>query len=345
MADVHHLITLHGRDGAKERMAEHDRHLVDLAANVLESESDVGITYSGFCLTSLPHKRIGDTDMWERPGETVTLVIAPGNMRIGGKIERFGVPFGSRARMILLYLQTQALRYGSPEVELGKSLNGWMKRMGVPLGGKSRDLVREQANRLSACNLSFYYHNRKGQGFEKDSIIRSGFSFAASITDGGEDPQPRLWEDSVRLGDLFFKALVDSPVLLHEAALREISNQSMTLDIYIWLSYLLPTLANDKRIEWQAIQRQFGAGYDVERYFRAQFLKPLHTALAVYPEARVAITDDGLVLSPSRPPIEQKIHSVRLVTQTLVEETSKRKAPAKATKSALRKKDKPMTSG
>src|SRR5689334_3517286 len=77
-------------------------------------------------------------------------------------LQKFGVPYGSRARMILLYLQTQALRTGSPEVELGPSLNAWMKRMNVPLGGKSRDLIREQANRLSACILTFYYHNRMG---------------------------------------------------------------------------------------------------------------------------------------------------------------------------------------
>jgi hypothetical protein len=341
MTEVHKLITLHGRNGAKERLPEQDRHLVDLAANVLESQTEVGITYSGFCLTSLPHRRIGDTEMWERPGESVTLVISPGPMRIGDKIEQFGVPYGSRARMILLYLQTQAIRHGNPEVELGRSLNSWMKRMGVPLGGKSRDLVREQANRLSACNLSFYYHNRKGRGFEKDSIIRSGFSFATGIDE--DDPQPRLWEDRVRLGDLFFKALVESPVTLHEAALREISNQSMALDVYIWLSYLLPTLSNDRRVEWKTVARQFGAGYEVERYFRAQFLKPLKTALAVYPDARVAISDDGLVLSPSRPPIDQKIHPIRLVTVREDESPQqKRSVKAKAAKSVSKPKEAPQ---
>jgi hypothetical protein len=313
MADVHQLITLHGREEAKSRMDGKDRHLVDLAANVMEQESGIGITYSGFCLTSLPHRQIGTEEIWERPSDNITLVISPGTMRIGSQVQKFGVPYGSRARMILLYLQTQALRTGSPEVELGPSLNAWMKRMNVPLGGKSRDLIREQANRLSACILTFYYHNRMGRGFEKDSIIKGGFSFADGI---GGDQQPRLWEDSVRLGDMFFHALMESPVPLLEAALREISNKSMALDIYIWLAYLLPTLAQDKHIEWKALHKQFGAGFDVERFFRRHFIEQIKTAAAVYPEARLSVADHGLILSPSHPPIDTKSHPVVALDRT-----------------------------
>jgi hypothetical protein len=45
--------------------------------------------------------------------------------------EFVGVPFGSRARLILLYLQTQALRSRSREVELGRSMREWLRRMGI----------------------------------------------------------------------------------------------------------------------------------------------------------------------------------------------------------------------
>ena len=48
-----------------------------------------------------------------------------------------GVPYGSIARMILLYLQTQAVRTRSREVELGASMNAWLTAMGIPIGGKT----------------------------------------------------------------------------------------------------------------------------------------------------------------------------------------------------------------
>ena len=200
MADVHQLITLHGREEAKSRMDGKDRHLVDLAANVMEQKSPG----SASPIPILPHvpsspadRNRGDLGEAQRQHYFGHLAGHHADRLTGAEIRR--TPYGSRARMILLYLQTQALRTGSPEVELGPSLNAWMKRMNVPLGGKSRDLIREQANRLSACILTFYYHNRMGRGFEKDSIIKGGFSFADGI---GGDQQPRLWEDSVRLGDM-----------------------------------------------------------------------------------------------------------------------------------------------
>jgi hypothetical protein len=309
MAELHGLIALHGREGAKLLVPEKEHRLIDLAANVLESESETGITYSGFCLTSLPHKQIGQTEVWERPSENLTLVVMPGSLRINGKIVQFGVPFGSRARMILLYLQSQAQRTGSPEVELGRSMRDWMIRMNVPLGGKSSELVREQANRLSACNLSFFYHGDEGEGFEKDSIIKSGFRFA----DSDDLDRPNAWVDRVKLGDVFYRALLSSPVTLRETAVREISGKSMALDIYVWLAYLLPSLNRDKTVEWAALHRQFGAAYGEQRQFRRRFMEPLSTAVAVYPEARITAVEKGLVLSPSRTPIESKVYAVQMV--------------------------------
>jgi len=55
------------------------------------------------------------------------------------------VPFGSHARLILLYLQTEALRTGSREVELGSSMRAWLFRVGIPAGGITGKSVRDQA--------------------------------------------------------------------------------------------------------------------------------------------------------------------------------------------------------
>jgi hypothetical protein len=310
MAEIHNLILEHGRIGARDRMPEKERYLVNAAANVLEAEAIAGVTYAGFCLTSLPHRQIPDDQVWEQPSEHVSLVVSPGTLRVGGQVRRFGVPYGSRARMILFYLQTQAIQNGSPEVELGRNLSDWMRRMGIPLGGKSRDLIKEQANRLSACTLTFYYHNQRGSGFEKDSIIRSGFTFADQAFD---EAQGRLWEDHVRLGETFYRALTEHPVELLEAALREIANKSLALDVYVWLAYLLKTLERNTSVEWPTLMARFGASYDEPRHFKRHFLEALKMALAVYPEARVATSRHGLLLIPSPAPVgESKIHAVRL---------------------------------
>ncbi|MBV8522282.1 MAG: hypothetical protein JOY71_09175 [Acetobacteraceae bacterium] len=52
-----------------------------------------------------------------------------------GDPEPVGVPYGSRARLILLRPQSEALRTGCREVELGRSLRDWLSKMGIPVGG------------------------------------------------------------------------------------------------------------------------------------------------------------------------------------------------------------------
>jgi len=199
-AGVHRLILLHGREKAREMVAQGQRLLVDIAAEVLADETQsIGISYTGFCLTSLPHKRLADDQPWEKKGHRVSLLVEPGRMKARGKTTLYGVPYGARARMILLYLQTQAVRTGSREIELGRSMRAWLERMGVAYGGETAKALREQAARISACSLKFFWDDerRGGEGWAAGRIVTSGLRFH----NGGEGAQESLWEDRVQLDE------------------------------------------------------------------------------------------------------------------------------------------------
>src|SRR4051812_3875237 len=102
---VRQLVLVHGRDRARAMVEPEHKRLVDIAAEVMGDEAGkIGITYTGFCLTALPHKKLADDQLWEKKGHRVTLVVEPGTVRIAagaGKSKRLGVPYGARARMIL----------------------------------------------------------------------------------------------------------------------------------------------------------------------------------------------------------------------------------------------------
>lgn len=310
MGQLHHLITQMGREQAKAIQTDPDqRSLVDIAAAVLEEErQDLGITYSGFALTALPHRRLPDDQPWERKGHRIRLLIEPGRLPVrGGGFKLYGVPYGSRARMILLYLQTRALQTDSREVELGRSMHEWLDRMGLSVGGQTYRDIREQASRIAACNLTFAWEDAHSIGFEKDSIVKGGIHF--SSIPGNQ--QAMLWEDRVLLSEAFFRELKAHPVPIWEPALRHIQNNSSSIDIYIWLAYRLHSLSRPMPITWPAVFEQFGAGYSRLRDFRKRFVEALQLALAVYPDARVEVDELGLVLHPSPPPIpERKIHQI-----------------------------------
>lgn len=312
MADVHNLIARFGVDRAREMLPTTDRKVIDTAAAALATESRaMGITYAGFCLTSLPHGALADDEVWRRQGHGVRLIIEPGRLPTpGGGDKLYGVPYGARARMIMLYLQTQAVQTGSPEIELGNSMYQWLTRMGISDGGKQYRDVREQANRISACNLTFVWDDdgRKAT-YAKDSIIKGGITFADAERNS---KQLALWTEKVRLSDTFYKALREHPVPVWEPAIKLIANKSMAIDLYIWLAYRLHVLTGPTPISWAALFQQFGFSYRNLKHFKPRLVEALTIAMAVYPEAKVDMTDQGVTLYPSAPPIpERKMLAVR----------------------------------
>lgn len=299
--DVHRLVLIHGRDRAREMVDPKQRLLVDIAAEVLADDSQkIGISYTGFCLTSLPHKKLPNDQIWEKKGHRVTLWVEPGRLKIRGKAVSYGVPYGARARMILFYLQTQAVRTGSREVELGRSMRDWMERMGLAIGGETARSLREQAGRISACTLKFFWDDEAREGWARGAIVTSGLRFKIPETEQGS-----LWEDRVVLDEMFWTALRKHPVPLLEAAIRQLRDRSMSLDIYVWLAWRLHQIEKPTSISWSALHAQFGGGFKAVKHFKPAFSEALAAALAAYPEARISLQDSGIMLFASRPPVSR----------------------------------------
>jgi hypothetical protein len=307
MGQVHDILEARGKEGALE--ADLTRELVEAAsAYMADEESGIGFLYSGWCQAALPHRRLpNERDLWQIQGERVTLVVEPGaRPSATGAPVPIGVPYGSRARLIMLYLQSEALRTGSREVELGRSLRIWLSRMGIPVGGKSVAAVRDQAERISRCRLTFQVAAGGRTGLLNQNIVDT-----AIFLDDDPAAQGCLFIETAKLSEGFFEQLKRHPVPLEDAAIRAVNNNSMALDIYAWLAYRLHVLSDPRSVTWQAVKGQFGNGFASMRHFREGFLPNLQLAMAVYPAARVNVDERGLILHPSRPPVSPRLIAVR----------------------------------
>lgn len=299
MGTVHQLLKAHGK---QQTMLMHlERAEVEAAAAYMSDEKiGIGFLYSGWCQAALPHKRLADDAGWQITGEQVTLVVEPG-MRptAAGKPIPVGVPYGSRARLIMLYLQSEAIRTQSRNVELGKSLRNWLTRMGISPGGKSVAGVREQAERISRCRLTLQVNMGKKTGIVNQNIVDT----AIFLDNADKNGQTTLFTETARLSEGFYEQLVRHSVPLDEAAIRAINNNSMALDIYAWLAYRLHVLEKPLPVSWLALKGQFGTGFGRLTNFRFKFSNSLALAMAVYPNAKVEATNHGLLLFPSKPPV------------------------------------------
>ena len=307
MATVHDLLASKGKQGAVE--AGFDRSMVEVAAAYLSDEdSGLGFAYSGWAQCALPHKRLPNDAAWGIAAEKVKLMVEPGRRQIVGPdgqqhFEFVGVPFGFHARLILLYLQTEALRTGSREVELGGSMRQWLTRVGIPAGGMTGKSVRDQAERISRCKLTFDIQTgRHASGLVQQTIVDR-----ALFIENDEGNQGRLSLETAKLSEGFFEQLRRHPVPLEEAAIKALSNNAPALDVYLWLAYRLHALSGSKLITWQALKGQFGAGFSKLYHFKNKFPGTLALATAVYPDAKVEVVDTGMLLRPSRPPVTPKL--------------------------------------
>jgi len=272
------------------------------AKYIAAEEGEVGFLYSGWAQSALPHKKLADNASWQVHTDHVSLVVQPGlRPSLTGEATSVGVPYGSRARLICLYLQSEALKNNSPEIELGKSLHAWLKRLEISIGGKSMSAVRDQADRISRCRMSFHIRNGKTVGLVNQSILET----AMFVDD--DDSQGRLFIETARLSDRFFEQLQRHPVPLDENAIRGIANNSMAIDVYCWLAYRLHSLPGPTKITWKALHAQFGKGSPLLAQFKYYFKTILDLATAVYPDAKVGRDDTGVILYPSRPPISPRI--------------------------------------
>lgn len=299
MGTVHDLLEARGKAGALQ--AGLDRDIVEAAALYMgDEDGGIGCVFSGWAQCALPHRRLGADQPWEISSERVRLLVEPGRRPVPGGEgwEHIGVPFGAHARLILLFLQTEALRTGSREVELGNSLRDWLGRMGVPIGGSQARSVRDQAERISRCRLTFHI-----QGTGKAGLVNQSIVDRALFIEDGDGQQGRLSLETAKLSEGFFEQLRRHPVPLEEAAVRALANNSAALDVYLWLAYRLHVLTAPRHVTWSALKGQFGAGFREIKHFKNRWPKALQLAMAVYPGAKVEVTDSGVILRQSKPPV------------------------------------------
>ncbi len=299
MGTVHDLLEAKGKQGAL--LAGLNRGVVE-AVSVYMGDEDgaLNFVYSGWAQCALPHRRLANDAPWEISADKVRLVVEPGRRPSGvegdGPLEFMGVPFGSHARLILLYLQTEALRTNSREIELGRSLRDWLGRIGVSVGGRTGKLVKDQAERISRCRLTFHLHGGKSAGLINQSIVDR-----ALFIEDSDAPQGRLSLEMAKLSEGFFEQLRRHPVPLEEAAIRAINNNPAALDCYLWLAYRLHALTAPRLVTWTALKGQFGGGFKEAYHFKNKWSQTLQMAMAMYPAANVDVVEQGVLLKPKQP--------------------------------------------
>jgi hypothetical protein len=290
------------------RLTPTQRRLVETGAALRSGQVfELDFLHTVLTQTGLPYRNPGDDQrVWSRRQGTVSLRIEAGAVAdpSGQDFVPVGLPFGEKARLVLIHLTGEALRSGSAVVEVEDSLTAYVRELGLPSDGRTIRTVREQLNRLSVATvrLAFFADGRAAQ---VNASLVSGLDLWAP-----HDPRQRaLWPSTVELSAPFFASIQSHAVPLARPAVRALAHSAMALDAYSWLAQRLHRVPAGKPqgIPWKVLKEQFGQGFARLIDFRRKFREVLRDVRTVYPEARLEEDEVGLVLHHSRPPVSRRL--------------------------------------
>ena len=283
-----------------------------LAPMPLPDDDEIVYQHSVLCQTSMPYRDPGDdVRAWQRSNGRVSLLIqagkaydAPHNTWID-----VGLPHGPKPRLVLCYLNSEALRNQSPLLELEDSLTAFVRRtLGLDPKGRNIRIVKEQLTRLASADFRF------GMGQDGRSVTIKG-----SVIDGFElwtpkdEKQRVLWPTTVQFSHRYFESLMEHAVPLSEAAIGRLSNSAMGLDVYTWLAQRLHRVDPQRPafVPWTSLKEQFGQGYASVREFRRVFNRTLKHVKAAYRAAKFDANERGMRLFNSPPPVPRRLLQIK----------------------------------
>jgi hypothetical protein len=291
-------------DFARLTLTRHKQRLLDASTAIrCEPPDRIDFLHTIHCQCGIPYKNPGDeVREWDRKQGNASLrieacsAIDPNT----GDFRKLGLPYGEKPRLVLIHLATEAVRTGSPVVNVEESMTAFARSLGLETNGQQLRSLKDQLARLAAAAI------RTGVLEAGRAVqVNTQFVTAFDLWFPKHADQRMLWPSTVRLREEYFQSLDRHAVPLDHRAIAALASSAMALDMYVWLAQRLHRVPPGKPqfVAWKALHEQFGQRFARIRDFRRRFLHTLCHVACAYPAARVSASNRGLTLAHRPPPI------------------------------------------
>ena len=261
--------------------------------------------HSILCSVSLPYRNQAPRRSFTRVSGTTSLEIQAGKIpSFEGAFQEVGLPYGSRARLLMLHLCSEALKQQSPIIQLERSFTAFARDLGISSSASALRVLKDQSLRLGAASIRISKTN------DNEIVSFQGYIFnALNFKLHRANSQMGLFASEIAFNPLFYSSLKTNAVPLSKHAIWALKHSSRALDVYCWLASRLFRIHPEKPVivRWTSLRFQFGNNRQDMRAFKKLFKTALSQALAVYPDAKVSVIRGGLKLEQSRPAIPLKV--------------------------------------
>ena len=233
-----------------------------------------------------------------------------------------GYPYGSLPRLLLFWLNTEAVRTGKRRLEMGDTFAGFIRQLGLDpsRGGIRSDARRlqEQMRRLFSAAINFQWNATEIGGREQEQSFNMNVATRRELWWDPKHPeQVSLFGSWVELGELFFQSITEAPVPCDMRALRALKRSPLALDLYNWSTHKALSVARKGQsqfVPWAGLRKQFGTDYTDPKDFRKKAISALKKIQAVYPGLKLQDAEGGIIVhSSSVPAVAYKPSTRRLL--------------------------------
>ena len=255
-----------------------------------------------FIQATLPHSQIKD-EVFVRKNGTYTLSVQAD--------PAYGIPYGTLPRIFIAWMTTEAVYNKSPILEMGDSLSGFIRKLGlVPSGGElgSIQRIKDQVKRLFTCSITAKDDSPERFGVKHLNLIDRANIWWTQEKSG--QMQPAEFPSVIVLSHSFYQELIERPVPFRLSALKQLKQSPLDMDVYLWVTHKNSFPPKITYIKWTDLMFQFGVGYpntaQGRRNFKKKFLEALNHVAAVYPEVtKLRVKTDYLMFIPGKPHVEK----------------------------------------
>jgi hypothetical protein len=269
----------------------------------------------------MPLSKPIDTSIVRKNGN-VRVIYTSGVDREGKPI---GLPYGTMARYLMLYINSQAFIQRSPRIKVTSHLYEFLRELDIPITtGKrgSTKTLRDQINRLLRSQIAFVREDES-----RDSYAIMPISGEYDIWWNYSIPQQdSFFESWIELGDKFYQSIISSPVPILLEHVKQLRGSPLAIDFYVWVSYRLFMLGQKRgavlRLAVPVLKDQLGSSFTRSRDFVVHMNEAIDKVKAVFPHLDCTLTNNGFTLNAGPTPLsDMDKHAAVMGTQTRIQKS------------------------
>lgn len=283
------------------------RRRTQIATAIVDTDptlKDLRVLHSVLAVCGLPYERLPNAQRdFARKQGNMALDVTAGFLRDPhGNAALQPVPFGPKARLVLMHLCSEAITQKTATIEIAESFTGFVRDMGFSdSGGKRGPLhaFKEQLNALAACTMRITVWNGYDRVRTRNITPIEEMSLWLST-----DPNQRsLWSSTVTFSPAMYESLKRHALPLNAQVVRAFAASARKLDLYFWLGWRMHNLSQPLTLSWKNLYEQFGGTNRSARDFKRHFKGDLKEVKEVLTRLPADLTDYGLTLMPADPSV------------------------------------------